>query len=190
MDGYQLTAVIFQSIAAFAWPIAFIIVAAMFKGKLADLLPKLRLKRGDWEASFRLEKAEEEVAALPPAPQGPPPSPEERDRFDELVRLSPRGALLDARAELEEAVEKFAEVNGLAAWTRKGAPIQELVRGLRDGGVIDKHISAILDDLRAIGNRAAHTRAIPVSAEEARRFKKLSDDVIQRLRLPDDAEAS
>ena len=184
MDGYQLTAVIFQSLANLAWPAALCIVVWMFRSKLLELLPGVRVKHKDWEASFRLDKAEQEMAELkPPAGevQEPAASPEERNRFEEMVALSPRGALLEARAELEEGVQKFAEVNGFAAWTRKGAPMRQLVVGLRDRGIIDEHMSAALDDLRSIGNRAAHSSRPEVSPDEARRFKKLADEVVLRM---------
>jgi hypothetical protein len=45
---------------------------AVFREKLAELLPRFRVKHKEWEASFRLDKAEAEAASLPDLPLPPP----------------------------------------------------------------------------------------------------------------------
>ena len=56
MDGYQFIASIiqtlFQTLAAFAWPVAFFGAVWLFRKELTRLLPFLRFKYKDWEMSF------------------------------------------------------------------------------------------------------------------------------------------
>lgn len=184
MNGYGLTAVIIQSIASLAWPTAFVIAVWLFREKLSELLPKFYLKHKDWEASFRLDKAEAEAAELPPRPEERLeglPTPEEKTRFDEIVKLSPQAAILEARAELEAALQMAATAHNLEV-PSKPRSMLSAIRALRNKGLIDDHTSAILDDLRNVGNAAAHSTSV-ISASDARRFKKLSDDVKARLNL-------
>ena len=58
MDGYQFSAAIVQSIVSLAWPAAFIGAVWLFRGRLMELLPLLKLKHKETEISFRLEQAE------------------------------------------------------------------------------------------------------------------------------------
>lgn len=46
--------------------------------------------------------------------------------------------------------------------------------------MIDRATSAILDDLRNIGNSVSHTRN-EVTLDDARRYRALAEEVIQRL---------
>ncbi|WP_370989631.1 DUF4145 domain-containing protein [Bradyrhizobium sp. DN5] len=55
---------------------------------------------------------------------------------------------------------------------------------LRQQSIIDEKTSALLDDQRVIGNRAAHSQdENEFSKDEALRFGKLTDDVIGVVRL-------
>ena len=106
MDGYQFSASIIQSLVSLAWPAAVIVCVWLFRTQLAMLLPNLRVKHKDWEISFRLNEAEKAAAKLPTAPDAlePPPTPEEKSRFHQIAKLSPRAAILEMRATLEEAI--------------------------------------------------------------------------------------
>src|SRR2546423_948763 len=102
MDGYALSASIIQSLVSLAWPAAIVFAVLIFRERLGRLLPLLHVKHKDWEASFRLDQAEKEAAALPP--QGPDvsePTPEEKTKFEQIAELSPSAAIMDLRRELE-----------------------------------------------------------------------------------------
>jgi len=180
MDGYQFIASLVQSLMSLAWPAAVVICVWLFHDRLAALLPFLRVKHKDWEASFRLAKAEEEVEALP-APVGgePPPTPEETKRFDQIARLSPRAAILEYRAELDQALREFAQSVGMDA----KRPFGSVVRDLRKHELIDQPTSAILDDLRVLGNSAAHGIDNDFSLDEAFRFRDIAERVISQLQI-------
>lgn len=185
MNGYGLAAAIVQAIASLSWPIAFVAAVWLFREKFIELLPQLRLKHKDWEVGFRLDKAEKDAAALPdPAP--PPevaPTPEERSRFHQLASISPRAAIMELRAGLEEALISFARRN-VADFDHLPGQLRtvgNIVRYLRNKGLIDEHTAAILDDLRAVGNVAAHNSSVAYTENDALRFGDLADQVIRTL---------
>ena len=183
MDSYTFTAEIVKAVtsmvAAFAFPVALIICVWLFKEKLGMLLLMLRVRHRDWEASFRWDKAEAEAKKLPAAPFDPDaePTPEEKSRFDQIARISPREAILEVGAQLEEAVRSFASSKGFANYSRRYAL---LIRLLRSNRLIDANTSALLDDLQSIGNAAARNLSDPTEME-AIRYKKLADQLIRHF---------
>ena len=185
MNGYQLTAVIFQSIAAFAWPIAFIVVAAMFHGKLTELLPNLRGKYKDVE--FWFQRAEAEAKGLPAPAQNQVPTIEtieQLDRFAQIAKISPQAAMLELRALLDERLRSFAEFNGVLR-DGKVPSMLGVIKGLQNRNLIDSGTAALLQDLRTMGNAAAHTTET-FSLSDAMRFKSLVEQVLRIIpRVPD-----
>lgn len=180
MDGYGLIASIIASVVSLGWPIAFFAAVWLFRKNLADLLPKLRVKHSDWEASFRLDRAEQEAQALPKQVSSPAPTPEELDHYSRIARISPRAAMLEIRAELEEAIEKLLERAGKVDKGRQ-LPLASAIRLLRAEKLIDAHSSSVLDGLRVVGNRVAHDRSASVDYEDAMQFKRLTDVVLANL---------
>jgi hypothetical protein len=155
---------------------------------VTELLPQLRAKYKDVEISFKLEQAEKEAAQIPALPSSLEllPTPEEKSRFEGLAEYSPRAAILDKRAELEQALKSVAEpyVPSSTARSWKTLPLTTAIRALRQENIIDERTSALLDDLRTIGNRAAHSQdGREFTVEEAIRFGKLTDDAIGLVRL-------
>jgi Domain of unknown function (DUF4145) len=181
MDGYQFFASIFQSLVSLAWPAAFVIAVMLFRERLRSLLPLLRVKHKDFEASFRLEQAEKEAALLPPTVPRleAQPTPEEKSKFEQIAELSPRAAILETRSDVEEAVRSYADAVGYEA--RKTLTFLPLVRLLRSKGYLDPTSSALLDDLRVIGNNAAHGTDQVFTKEDALRYRSLADQVINQL---------
>jgi hypothetical protein len=179
MDWLQFVSSLIHSL---AWPTAFVIAAALFRAKLVELLPTLRVKRGEWEASFQLDKAEREAQLLSPPPPGAEPkkaSPEEISKFEQLVAISPRAAILDLRSSIEESIRALAE----ARWP--GKPYRGMwtvIRELKGINAIDANTFALLDDLRVIGNAAAHpSTSTSFTEEDAYRFRSLAEQIIPRL---------
>jgi hypothetical protein len=183
VDGYTFTAEIIKAvtamIAAFALPVALVISVWLFKEKLGMLLLMFQVRHKDWEASFRWDKAEAEARRLPNSAFDPdaPPTPEEKSRFEQMARISPRGAILEVGAQLEEAVRSYALAHGFANYGRRYAL---LIRLLRSKRLINANTSALLDDLRNIGNAAAHSLSDPTEVE-AIRYKKMADQLIRHF---------
>lgn len=182
MNGYQFVASIVQSIVALAWPLAVIVCVWLFRAQLAALLPSLRVKHRDWEIAFRLSEAENEAANLAAGTDASeaPPTPEEKSRFQQIAKLAPRAAILEMRATLEEAVRSFARAVGMADANPYG--YASLVRTLRKNDLIDARTSALLDDLRVIGNSAVHNQSDPTE-QDALRFGELAERLISQLEI-------
>jgi Domain of unknown function (DUF4145) len=188
MDGYQFAASLFSSLTSLAWPAALVACVWLFREKLNTLLPLLRMKYKDFDVSFRLDQAEKEAAQIPPPPPSPDlePTPEEKSRYEKVAEHSPRAAILEKRAELEQALRSIAEPYLTAASTKswKNMSLTSAIRVLRQHNIIDEKTSALFDDLRTIGNRAAHSEdGNEFTTEEALRFRKLTDDAIALTRL-------
>lgn len=179
MDGYQFIAALVESM---AWPAAILGSVFMFRQKLIELLPRLQFKFKDLEANFRLDQAEKDAAALPPPPLTPEtlPTPEEKSRFEQIAEISPRAAMLEVRTDVEEAVRTLADSAGLL--TPRVQSTLGLTRLLRSKEIIDHQTSALLDDLRVVGNNAAHDAQAQFSIEDAKRFRALADRAITQLR--------
>jgi hypothetical protein len=181
MDGFQFSVAIFQSLVSLAWPAAFAFAVWLFRDKLNALLPLLRMKYRDFDISFRLEEAEKEAAKIPTLPPSPDsePTPEEKTRFEQLAKFSPRAAIVEVRSELEEAVKSALQRRG--RFQDKPVTLLTATRILRGEKIIDQATSALLDDLRAIGNDAVHNSNREFSTDEALRVRKLADQAIQQL---------
>jgi hypothetical protein len=183
VDGYTFIAEIVKAItsmiAAFALPAALVVCVWLFKEKLGMLLLMFRVRHKDWEASFRWDKAEAETRRLPNTPFDPDAqaTPEEKGRFEQMARISPRGAILEVGAQIEEAVRSYASAHGFANYSRRYAL---LIRLLRSNKLIDANTSALLDDLRNIGNAAAQNLSDPTEVE-AIRYKKMADQLIRHF---------
>ena len=174
MDWLQFISSIVQSIVSVAWPAAFVAAVWLFREKLTELLPQLRAKYKDVEISFKLDQAEKEAAQLPPAEEPSEPTPEEETRFNQLASVSPRAAIQEVRRELEYAVWNAAVQKGLGVSDRPASMLM-MTRALRNKGIIGPQLSALLDDLRTIGNNAAHGGPdLVFTKEEADRFRALA----------------
>jgi hypothetical protein len=175
----ELVKAVTSMIAAFAFPLALVISVWLFKEKLGMLLLLFRVRHRDWEASFRWDKAEAAARKLPAAPLDPEaePTPEERSRFEQLASAAPREAILEAGAQLEEAVRAYASAKGFANYSRRYAL---LIRLLRSNRLVDTNTSALLDDLQHIGYAAARNLSAPTEAE-ATRYKILADQLIRHF---------
>ncbi len=175
----EIVKAVTSMIAAFALPAALIICVWLFKEKLGMLLLMFQVRHKDWEASFRWDKAEAAAKKLPAAPFDPEtlPTPEEKSRFEQIARISPREAILEVATQLEEAVRSYASANGFAHYSRRYAL---LIRLLRSKRLLDANTSALLDDLQNIGNAAAHDLSDPTEPE-AIRYKKLADQLIRHF---------
>lgn len=183
MDGYQFIASLFQSVVSLAWPAAVVACVWLFRERLSALLPLLRMKYKDLDVSFRLDQAEKEAALLPPSPDvaESKPTPEEKSKFEQIAEISPRAAILEVRTDIEAAVRSLAESTKLL--TSKVQSTLGLTRLLRSREVIDAQTSALLDDLRVLGNNAAHRADTEFTKDEALRFRSLADQAIARLRF-------
>ncbi len=183
MNTYQFIAAMFQSVVSLAWPAAIFGCVWIFRERLAELLPLLRLKHKDWEVSFWLDRAEKEAAKIAPQVNSAAveSTPEEKSRFKEIAGISPRAAIQLMRGNLEEAVRSFGQAVGISNISPY-MNYASLVRELRKNELMDASTSALLEDLRAIGNAAAHNQTNPTE-QEALRFGELAEKLIRQFEI-------
>jgi hypothetical protein len=155
MDYPTFFASVIGSLVKLAWPAALFGAVWIFRDKIEGLLPFIRLKYKDLDISFRFEEAEKEAARLPPVEdQQPQATPEEKSRFERTAEVSPRAAILETRTELEAYLRDVITNNrlstGIVSLSRHS--FLQMTRILRNSNIIDSGTSALLDDLRVIGN--------------------------------------
>lgn len=186
MDGFQFVASLFQSLVSLAWPAALVICVWLFREKIAELLPRMRAKYKDLEFSFLLDEAEKVAVKMEPPTESSEPTPEEEGRFESIANLNPRAAMLSLRYELEEAVRRFADAVGVNRVSeriaRRPNSLAEYTRVLRQNELIDVATANVLDDLRSVGNAAAHSEDEPTT-EDAMRFRSLAQRLIDQLNI-------
>jgi hypothetical protein len=185
MDGYQFIAALVQSVVSLAWPLAFVAAVWMFRDKIVELLPLLRVKYKELDVNFRINQAQKEADALEEPESLPKPTPEEIDKYRELARISPRSAILERSYQLEEAVRAFAVAVGLPSTQRY--PQIKIIRELRNHKLIDEATSALLSDLGSVRNTAAHGSDIELSEEVALKFGELANKLIAQLQFSTEA---
>ncbi len=184
MNLYQFIASLVQSLVSLGWPIAFVVAVWLFRKEIRSMLPRVRFKYKDVDVTFRLDEAEKVAKALPaPTPDSVPvlETQEEKDKFDKIAELSPRAAMLELRNELQGVVTDFGMYKGVIFKPPRNT-LGYMVRVLRNQAMIDVETTKILDDLRAIGNTAAHDDRAEITRDEAMRYKALVEVVLGRLR--------
>jgi Domain of unknown function (DUF4145) len=180
VNGYQLIASLVQSLASLAWPLAFVTAIWLFRPKLLGLLPFLRLRYKDVDVSFRLDEAEKK-AELPPSTEPPiEATPEEKSTFEKISDISPRAAILDLRNDLEETVRRFWEQQ-VEMDHRTELAFGTILRLMYRGECLDRKTLSILENLRVIGNQAAHGTA-EFTKDDAMRYRTLVEEVTPRIK--------
>lgn len=181
MSGLEFTA---SAIGSLAWPVAAVIIAAIFHKQIAGLLAKIRkLNWGDAsvELSEQLDKVEDKArvleadATLPPAVPDAEQAPD--DRFDALLAISPSAAILDAWRPIERKLIYLGKQHFGTA-DRYLQP-QMIAQKLAHNGHMMSSVVAMVDDLRRIRNDAAHAREVSVT--DALRFQQLALQVMSAL---------
>lgn len=175
-------------VGSLAWPIAAVIIAAIFHKQIAALLAKIRkLNWGDAsvELSEQLDKVENKARAIEAeVPQPALPAPEQEppdDRFQALLAISPSAAILDAWKQVERRLvslgkEQFGN-------EIKYTPPHKIAEKLAGNGVLMSSVVGMVEDLRMIRNEASHSKEVSVT--DALRFNQLALQVMSLL-SPDD----
>lgn len=168
-------------VGSIAWPSAMFASVYLFRRELVPLLPLLRVRHKDWDVGFdRLEDAGKTADHFPPPPPDalPPPTSEVKDTFEQLVEHHPRAAILDARADLEQAVREAAVKLGID--NASDRTLTSLIRSM--GGRVPDEVVRVLESLRQLGNNAAHNAdTTSITPHEARLFRSIADKVIASL---------
>ena len=174
-------------ISAPAWPVAAVIIAAIFHKHIAALLSKIRkLNWGDAsvELADKLDKVEDTARVIeaefavpvPAFPQNEVPS----ERFERLLEISPSAAILDAWKPVEQRLTLLGK-EYYGNNTKYSLP-DKIAERLASDGHLKSSVVAMVADLRKIRNEAAHAREVNVT--DALRFNQLALQTMHLLVTP------
>lgn len=188
MDGFELVAkileVIVNGLTSLAWPAALIWIVWYTKSEVKELLKGATIKYKDLLINLPLAEAEAEATQLPAPPADQVPvvrTPEESAKFEKLIEISPAAAVVELRSELER---ELARLWTAAFGHESRGSLSGTIRLLEKREIIDTSTAALLNDLRGIGNTAAHGISSGlITSDDARRYRKLFDAVKPLLRV-------
>jgi hypothetical protein len=189
MDWLTFFSSVIGSLVKIAWPAAVFGAVWIFRDKIEDLLPLLKLKYKDLDVSFRFDEAAKEAARLTIVESGESePTPEEKSKFEELAEISPNAAILEYRGEIETLLQDIIDTKlpqqtsaNVSKSSYRSRSMGEMTRILRNNNIIDSNTSALLDNLRAIGNQAAH-RVVVFNRDDALKFRDLAEKTMSTLK--------
>lgn len=175
-----------ELIKAVVWPVSSIILVALLRKPIVELIPLLRrLKYKELELEFAQEiselKAEavfiakekgEDVLSVSAVPSN----------LLNLVAFSTRAAIMEAWVEVESAAVSVAS----SFW---GVSPNDTFRNMPKLGdyllqckVIDEKQLMVFNKLRELRNKAAHARELNLSENDARSYVQLASDLAKHIR--------
>lgn len=157
---------------ALAWPVATLLLAWLFKGELAKLVPLLqKIKYGDWEAEFGLgaKAIQHAVKDFTQTDDTQFKQPcETQDRLNEILTLSPSSAVLSSWRELEQSIKIMARDHNIFKDNEGG--FRDMLELLQKKGVIEDATASIIQRLRSLRNVAIHEGDSAIKKDEASRY--------------------
>ncbi|MDH4245628.1 MAG: hypothetical protein OEV38_17950 [Nitrospira sp.] len=184
-------------VASVAWPGVLVGILIWLRKPLATLVTALRSARfKDLELSFskKLDELEgkAEQAKLP-APGTRPAwvyeNPDDwtfGDYIERLAPISPRAAISEAWRHVELALKAAATRSGGKPPTRT----TDSAQSLQQEGLLPRDAASLVEDLRALRNRAVHADDFDIDPERAIEFARLAERVIASIRPPGAAAAT
>jgi hypothetical protein len=175
MDGATF---VIRFIEALAWPGAAVTIAFVFRKELRSLMPLIRkLKAGPLEAEF-----EREVQAIAEdvADEDEPIFDPRDQMLVDLVKVSPRAAILEAWLNVESATRRAVMHRGGSPPPDVSSPVQS-IRMLVDNDDISSQDLAIFHELRGLRNQAAHVPGFDPSPRAAMKYVYMASQLRSRL---------
>lgn len=174
---------IIRLIEALIWPSAAVIVLFVFRNEFRALLPLVRkLKAGPLEAEFErdiLEISDEADGKAAPKNQEVPDA--RQQMLQDLSRVNPRSAILEAWLGVESGVRKAAlQRVGTSPPPDVSSPLRAM-RELVQFEVISPDDAALFQDLRGLRNQAAHLENFNPSREAVLKYVNLAIGLESRL---------
>ncbi len=168
---------IVRIIEAGAWPLAFILSLLIFRKPIIELLPYLkRLKYKELELEFgrRLEDISKRSQESLQRTSVEPAEETEVDYYLEQVKsLSPRTAILESWLALESTAISTAQHFKLTPGDKR-IMFPTALRALKEGNVLTDQDIALINDLRALRNKATHELDFYISEKEAATFMEVA----------------
>lgn len=161
-------------VAAFAWPIAIVILALIFQDSIKDLLSRTSsINTFGASMNFGLirqhqDEVSEEVTKEVETDQS----------LQYAIENYPRIAIMESWSHVESAARQELERNGLLEPNMR--PIQ-ILRTLDRRGLLQGNLHNILGDLRTVRDAVVHENHASVDSEQAREYVALAEHAVQML---------
>jgi len=164
-----------------AWPITMVIVVALLRSPLTELVPTLKkLKYKDLEVEFEREANKilsEAERDLPEIPKKTKPESEESRVLFSIERQEPSIEILQSWRNIELRLRKLAENNKLKA----EKSIKALVIELESNKLISYETAHVLLDLAALRNKVAHADEEVITYETSSAFIETTNRVMASI---------
>jgi len=170
---------------ALAWPVTVLLVLLLLRGKIGELLLRLRsFQHGETRLNFQ-----DELHAISKASDVPTSlvggtnveSTKPLNRLRTLAESAPRQAVLGAWEQLMEAAIGFAQEHQIVLSDQELKTPKYLAQRLRDRGLIDAQTSDALVSMRLLRNKVAHAEAMPVATRDALAFIEMVASLTRNL---------
>lgn len=168
-----------ELVKALAWPLAVLVLGAVFRSEIRALLGRIRRgKVGPAELEFEATvKSLESESRLAPgtAPTATLTAPQVA-----MVASDPRAAIIGAWLQIEDAAEQllFARARSTDEVPRnKAAQLRQLTRL----GTLKPETVALLNDLRALRNQAVHEVEFAPSAESVLSYLRFANELLAAI---------
>lgn len=148
-------------ISAVAWPVAVVILVAMFKDEIKKVTPYVkRLKAGPLEAEFEREIKElTELTELTTTTNTDQP-PASKALLSQLAEMHPRSAILESWVRVEAAARAVLATDNTASTKSSYVPAARLSGYLLTLEALDQSQVTLFNELRRLRNEIAHEKGI------------------------------
>ena len=174
-----------EIIGSIAWPLAIVILCFHFKQPIISAIGNLRsIKYGNTEATFNRELAITSEAAKAIETSDPNIADANKEKITELIKFSqssPTSAIIAAWEEVEKAARNYVEKSGLALKSDPSRPYFHLQTFLADNKLLPRAEIETFRELRMMRNRAAHANELEITEDQARRYIRIADRLIDSI---------
>lgn len=166
------------------WPVAFLILVALLRKPITQLIPLLRkLRYKDVELEFGLEVNElKESVARDYKPTGDAHLAVSTARLHQLAEVSPRATIVEAWIEVEAAAIEAAKRRVPDASSEQLRVWTNILDLLTRAGAIDGKRFHELQELKILRNRAVHLIDLELTAKSAKSYADVAAQLAAYLR--------
>lgn len=169
---------------AIAWPIATVIIVLKLHPEIGCLLSRIkRIKHRDSEIDLGQEVSEAKLTA-DNLPEFVDKSKIEMFRLKQLAKDSPRGAILEAWLNVDEAMTKYCERHGIEGNNinlPSSVKINAITMTNLDQGTLGSGVIDMLVKLSRIRNEAVHIKDSEITFETAIEYAALAARVTAKI---------
>ncbi len=166
-----------------AWPLGLLMGLLVLREPLIAALSNIKsLRWGDAEATFDhgLREAKESARAIEAESEGVV-QPEPVAGLEKVAETSPTGAIVDSWNAVLEAVEQLIQRSAIAPPTTSRTSAASLISMIAQYGLLPPQELHLLQELRALRNRAVHSSPQVITVRQAQEYVVLARRLIGAL---------